>query len=228
MIKPSKTKLGSSSSRRHLVAILAITALSVTSCLRRSDDLERGELSGASSINSPDPSYSTDHNTSSDETAWLIDPNSGMPPPEAQTGDEPKTGWESEPLEMMGGAELNKNCVSSSDCWSGYVCRSDGLCVMIECELDTDCWSDQVCVNYMCKSLMMPAPDEAEPSCADLDADGYSSNCYGSPYDCDDQDPLIFPGAPERLNMLDDDCDGRYDEDASSEGSGSDGYGGGY
>ncbi len=37
----------------------------------------------------------------------------------------------------------------------------------------------------------------------DADSDGYES-----PEDCDDTDPLRYPGAPERCNGLDDDCDG--------------------
>ena len=35
--------------------------------------------------------------------------------------------------------------------------------------------------------------------------------------DCDDRDPLVFPGAPERCNRRDDDCDGMIDEMCASE-----------
>ncbi len=65
-------------------------------------------------------------------------------------------------------------------------------------------------------------------SVADRDRDGfrYSPNIDwdapsggGGPMpgleDCDDRDPEIHPGAPERLNLLDDDCDVEVDEDFS-------------
>lgn len=56
------------------------------------------------------------------------------------------------------------------------------------------------------------APDaaEASPSCLDRDGDGYGSNCPRGP-DCDDSDGQRHPGAVERCNGLDDDCDGTGD-----------------
>lgn len=42
----------------------------------------------------------------------------------------------------------------------------------------------------------------------DADGDGFDSTV-----DCNDNDPQIYPGAPERCNMLDDDCDTLIDED---------------
>ncbi len=61
---------------------------------------------------------------------------------------------------------------------------------------------------------------------ADSDGDGYGStdtieHCATEPPegyaselgDCDDGDVFVYPGAPERCNSLDDDCDGAVDEE---------------
>jgi len=47
-----------------------------------------------------------------------------------------------------------------------------------------------------------------EPGDVDHDGDGASA-CVD---DCDDDDPLVAPGAPERCNLRDDDCDGVLDD----------------
>ena len=57
----------------------------------------------------------------------------------------------------------------------------------------------------------------------DMDGDG-----YGSPGDCDDQNPSVHPGATELCDDIDNDCDGEVDEDVAFnwylDGDG-DGYG---
>jgi MYXO-CTERM domain-containing protein len=55
----------------------------------------------------------------------------------------------------------------------------------------------------------------------DDDGDGWFS-CGG---DCDDDDPLVHPGAVELANGDDDDCDGQIDEPASASGTDDDGDG---
>jgi len=45
----------------------------------------------------------------------------------------------------------------------------------------------------------------------DGDRDGFYPEACGP--DCDDEDPLVFPGAPERCNGKDDDCDEIVDEE---------------
>jgi hypothetical protein len=59
--------------------------------------------------------------------------------------------------------------------------------------------------------------DLASPRCTDADDDGFApegGTC--GPVDCDDDDPDAFPGAPERCNGVDDDCDAATDEEPAA------------
>jgi hypothetical protein len=48
----------------------------------------------------------------------------------------------------------------------------------------------------------------------DVDQDGYASDI-----DCDDYNPMIYPGADEKWDFKDNDCDGRVDGDGSYTGT---------
>lgn len=51
-------------------------------------------------------------------------------------------------------------------------------------------------------------PPPPPPPCYDLDGDGHQALACGGD-DCNDGDPLVYPGAPERCNGSDDNCDGQ-------------------
>jgi hypothetical protein len=51
-----------------------------------------------------------------------------------------------------------------------------------------------------------------DDGCEDGDGDGYEVCDDGSGTDCDDADGAVSPGADERCNDVDDDCDGEVDE----------------
>jgi hypothetical protein len=86
-------------------------------------------------------------------------------------------------------------CAADSDCPLTFECVM-ALCRRITCAMGTGCPMGSSCVFSECR-----------PDGTDGDMDGVAS-----PVDCDDTDDLIFPGAPERCNMLDDDCDALIDD----------------
>ena len=57
-----------------------------------------------------------------------------------------------------------------------------------------------------------PSGEAEDPARCDGDLDGVISEACGGG-DCDDSNPLIYPGAAEQCNFTDDDCDGEINED---------------
>lgn len=59
--------------------------------------------------------------------------------------------------------------------------------------------------------------DLASPRCTDVDRDGFAPEGDAcGPADCDDAVPTTFPGATERCNGRDDDCDAGIDEEPAA------------
>ncbi len=126
----------------------------------------------------------------------------------------------------------------AEECDDGNAVNGDGCdndCTY-SCHDDTECNHGDLCTGTRCVGHMCTAPvamtcasnrcyagacDPATGHCistptVDMDGDGYAPESLGAcGNDCDDTDPSIYPGAPERLNGQDDDCDRLIDEDTS-------------
>ncbi|MCA9538345.1 MAG: putative metal-binding motif-containing protein [Myxococcales bacterium] len=109
--------------------------------------------------------------------------------------------------------ELDRECDDPADLclpigrhtYCGEDCSDDGLCPEgYRCaEIDREGTLHHQCV---------PADDEGCEPCRDRDEDGYGDggDCLGP--DCDDNDPDTRPGAPERCDGVDNDCNARVDD----------------
>ena len=95
-----------------------------------------------------------------------------------------------------------------------------------KCEDDSDCFAGHACVDVPNSDGKACAPvvggmegdradaGPAKAGCVDFDGDGHpQGNCGGMTRDCADTDDQIHPGAEERCNGLDDDCNGQVDEE---------------
>lgn len=77
---------------------------------------------------------------------------------------------------------------------------------------DTDtAASDTAASDTAASDTAEPGTDTAEPEPMDVDGDGFDV----ASGDCDDADAAVHPGAVERCNTVDDDCDGTVDPETS-------------
>lgn len=80
-----------------------------------------------------------------------------------------------------------------------------------EYDAGTVYWSIDMTQDFM---LNRPGDVEAQLICTDPNAlDGDGDGVGGCGYDCNDDDPSVYPGAPEACNFQDDDCNGVLDDD---------------
>lgn len=80
-----------------------------------------------------------------------------------------------------------------------------------EYDAGTVYWAIDMTQDFM---LNRPADVEAQLICTDPSAsDEDGDNAPGCGYDCNDEDPSVYPGAPELCNFQDDDCNGVLDDD---------------
>ncbi len=101
-------------------------------------------------------------------------------------------------------------CLEAAHCDDGLACNGtercvEGACVSgepVRCDDGIACTMDR-CVEPS-GSCRNEGPDE--------DGDGVVAASCADGADCDDTDPDVRPGATERCNQRDDDCDGACDE----------------
>jgi hypothetical protein len=111
-------------------------------------------------------------------------------------------------------------CTTDSDCST----NGQAYCVMLAstgqraCMLTCNTEIPSCPARFDClNSVLSPTPGPVcqpvgERCCVDPDNDGYGQGigCRGT--DCNEMDAMIYMGAPERCNGLDDNCNGQIDE----------------
>ena len=93
--------------------------------------------------------------------------------------------------------------------WLLTSCEGVEILDEASCQSGDDCPARSVCVSGYC----VEGGDAAAVGCSDEDGDGfYASKGCGSEVDCNDTNPQIYPGAEERCDEKDNDCDGEIDD----------------
>lgn len=117
-------------------------------------------------------------------------------------------------------ARVGRTCVDDVSRWldsCGNVgsvaaeCSDDNACTADSC-VDGECNFAAVEDGTPCGSALECRAGVCREACIDGDGDGFFLDC--APFDCEnhDNDPYIYPGAPELWDVRDNDCDGRHDD----------------
>ncbi|MGM0557096.1 MAG: MopE-related protein [Myxococcota bacterium] len=124
--------------------------------------------------------------------------------------------------------ESAQSCITEdrpdgSSCSDGLYCTVNDSCQSGSCTGSSrDCssfGSGDPCADGICNESANTCETQIDTTCCDTtvdnDLDG-SNQCE----DCDESDGSVYPGAAERCNGVDDDCDGLIDEDFDQDGDG--------
>ncbi len=104
-------------------------------------------------------------------------------------------------------------CRNDAHCDDGLACNGAERCDGGRCVSGAPiaCDDELACTTDRCMEPTGACVHEG----ADRDGDGHVAAGCGAGDDCDDEDAAIHPGADERCNVADDDCDGTCDEGLS-------------
>lgn len=111
-----------------------------------------------------------------------------------------------------GGAPPDGGCRSDLDCLDNDFCNGSERCVLGTCRAGrSPCDDDNPCTIDSCSNALRTCSFQTQA----IDVDGdqhYPLACGGTADDCDDHDAFTFPGALERCDWKDNNCNGGVDE----------------
>ena len=107
-------------------------------------------------------------------------------------------------------ADRCATCIDDAQCDDGLACNGAERCNSGRCTDGTPirCDDGLACTADRCTEPTGACAHEGP----DRDGDGHIAAGCVSGDDCNDMDSTVYPGAAERCNVTDNDCDGRCDE----------------